>query len=76
MDRPVNVDLFCGGKEVLDPCCGSRMGGEPGCEAYIPRPKGMRLATYERVVQEVRELENAGFLAIAARFPSLRDMIW
>jgi hypothetical protein len=53
-----------------------RMGGEPGCEAYIPKPKGMRWATHERVVQEVRELENAGFLATAARFPSLRGMIW
>jgi hypothetical protein len=52
------------------------MGGEPGCEAYIPKPKWVRWATHERVVQEVRELENAGFLAAAARFPSLRDMIW
>lgn len=52
-----------------------RMGGEPGCEAYIPKPKWTRWATHERVVREIKELESNGLLAAVARFPALRGMI-
>lgn len=52
-----------------------RMGGEPGCQSHIPKPKWVRWATYERVVREVEELEGNGLLAAVARFPALRGMI-
>lgn len=51
-----------------------RMGGEPGCEAYIPKPKWMRWATHARVVQKIEELESNGLLAAMEKFPALRGM--
>ena len=52
-----------------------RMGGEPGCQNHIPKPKWVRWATHARVVQEVEELEGNGLLAAVARFPGLRCLI-
>ena len=53
-----------------------RLGGEPGVDQYMPKPKWMRWATFEGITHEVRELENAGLMAAVARYPSLRDMVW
>lgn len=53
-----------------------RLGGEPGAGALLFKPKWMRWPTFENIEREVRELENNGLLAMAARFPSLRGMAW
>lgn len=53
-----------------------RMGGEPGCQAHIPKPKWVRWATHARVVHEVETLENNGLLAYMAKRPALRGMAW
>ncbi len=53
----------------------NRLGGEPGVDRYVPKPKWMRWATYDLLAGEIRELDNAGLLAAAARFPSLLGMV-
>jgi hypothetical protein len=52
-----------------------RLGGEPGVDQYVPRPKWMRWSTYDRLAGEIRALENSGFLAVAARFPELLQLV-
>ena len=47
------------------------LGGEPGTESYIPRPKGMWRRTYERQVEEIARLEAEADQAFLARYAGL-----
>lgn len=53
----------------------ARLGGEPGVDQHVPKPKWMRWRTYDRLVAQIVELENAGLLSAMARFPALRELL-
>lgn len=48
------------------------LGGEPGVQSNIPKPKWMRWRTYEQVVRKIEALEDNGFL-VAVAISALRD---
>ena len=45
-----------------------RLGGEPGLDAFIMKPKRMRWATFERMKAEVRALETKSLMLAAVKF--------
>lgn len=49
---------------------------QAGAVHLLIKPKWMRWPTFDGIAHEVRELENAGLLAVMSCFPSLRGMAW
>jgi hypothetical protein len=45
-----------------------RLSGEAGMNSFTPKPKRMRLATFERMIEEINELENESLMMVAVKF--------